>query len=297
MNIKEFTEKVRDEIAEILGKEVQVKEVDKLNEVKLHSLMILDSDANVAPAFYLEQFYDMYLDSGNWPETINRIIAAYQADSFPKHLDMEWFKDFNKVQGLVFHKLINYETNTKLLETIPHARYLDFAIVYCVHYESDKTGTGSILIHNSHLEMWHCTTQDLARLAEENTPRLFPLKVSTMSDILRECIGGTEDCPVNHKEPPNLPMHVMSNEARVNGAIAICYKDSLKNFSQTLNSDMVILPSSIHEVILLPLKENTDFNELRDMVVHVNRYQVVREEFLSNNVYLYRRNTDSVEIA
>lgn len=292
MTLNEFTEKAGNEIAKILGKEVQVKEVDKTNGVKLYGLMILEPDGNVAPTLYLDQFYDMYMDFGNWSETIDRIIAMYQADSFPKHIDMEWFKDFNKVQGLIFHKLINFEACTALLEKVPYTRYLDFAIVYCVHYESAEIGSGSILIHNSHLEMWHCTTQDLVRIAEENTPRLHPLKVSTMSDVLRECM----DNLINIEELPLAPMYMMSNEARVNGAIAIHYKDSLKNFAHTLNSDVVILPSSVHEVILLPLIENTDFNELRDMVYQVNRHQLAREEFLSDNIYLYQRDTDTVEI-
>ena len=296
MNIKEFTEKAGNEISKILGKEVQLTDVDKINGVKRCGLMIIEPNSNVAPTLYLEQFYDMYLDSGNWPETINRVITMYQHDSSPKHLDIEWYKDFNKVQGLIFHKLINFEANTVLLEKVPYTRYLDFAIVYCVHYESTETGTSSILIHNSHLEMWHRTTQDLARLAEENTPRLYPLKVFAMGDALRDCTSSIEDCPANVNEYLNSSMYVMSNEAKVNGATAICYKDSLKNLAQKLYSDMVILPSSLHEAILLPLEDNTDFDELKDMVYQINRTQLTREEFLSDNVYLYRRDTDTVEL-
>ena len=151
MNIKEFTEKVRKEIAEILGKEVQYKEADKLNNTKHYGLTIFEPGSNIAPTLYLEQFYDMYLETGNWRETINQIIALYQSDSFPKCLDMEWLKDFDKVQGLIFHKLINFESNTALLAKVPFTRYLDFAIVYCIHYENTEIGDGSILIHNSHL--------------------------------------------------------------------------------------------------------------------------------------------------
>ena len=291
MNINEFTEKARKEIAEILGKEVRYKEMDKLNNTKLYGLMILEPGSNVAPTIYMEQFYDMYMETGNWRKTINPIIAAYQSDSFPKCLDMEWFRDFDKVQGLIFHKLINFGANIALLEKVPYTRYLDFAIVYCVHCENEEIGDGSILIHNSHLEMWRCTTQDLARLAEENTPRLYPLSVCTMKDVIQECIG----CPLPDED--DIPAtYVMSNKARVNGAISIRYKGILKAFSSKLNSDIVILPSSVHEVILLPLLEHEGFKEFKDMVYEVNRYQLSKEEFLSDNVYLYRRDTDSIEI-
>lgn len=297
MNIKEFTEKARNEIAEILDKvEVQIKEVDKLNGAKRYGLTMHDSDSNIEPTLYLEPFYQMYMEGGNWSDIIHHIITSYFHDNFLKRFDMNWFKNFNRVKGLIFHKLINFEANTKLLENIPYTRYLDFAIVYCVHYEFAESGSGSILIHNSHLDMWHCTTQDLARLAEDNTPRLFPLTFSTMSEVISECTNNASDLPLSVKEADDIPMYMMSNKQRCNGAISICYKESLHNFSKLLKSDVVILPSSVHEVILLPLETKTNFKDLKDMVYQVNRTKLAREEFLSDNVYLYRRDTDNIEI-
>lgn len=294
MNIQEFTQKACTDITKILGCEVQYKEVEKLNGAKHYSLIILEPGSNIAPTLYLEPFFDMYLHTKNWKGTVDRIIRAYQADSFPKRLDMGWFKDFEKVRGLIFHKLVNFETNTELLEDIPYTRYLDFAIIYCVYYKDDEIGSGSILIHNSHLEAWGCTTQDLARLSEENTPRLYPLAVSTMENVLQECMADTEELlPIG--EIP-VPMHIMTNTEKANGAITILYQDALKNFADRIHSDVVILPSSVHEVILLPLREDGDFKEFRNMVCEVNRSGLAREDFLSDNVYLYRRDTGSIEI-
>lgn len=294
MDIKEFTQKACTEIAKILGCEVQYKEVEKLNGAKHYGLIILEPGNNVAPTLYLEPFFDMYLHTKNWKGTVDRIIRAYQADSFPKRLDMGWFKDFEKVRELIFYKLVNFEANTVLLADIPYTRYLDLAIIYYVRYENDEIGDGSILIHNSHLEMWGCTTQDLASLAEKNTPQLCPIAVSTMENILQECMADTEELPPFEEAP--VPMHVMTNEERVNGAITILYPDALKNFADRIHADVVILPSSVHEVILLPLQEEEGFQELRNMVYEVNRSQLAREDFLSDNIYLYRRDTDCIEI-
>ena len=295
MNIQEFTQKACTEIAKILGCEVQYKEVEKLNGAKHYGLIILEPSCNVAPTLYLEPFFDMYLYTKNWKDTVGRIIRAYQADSFPKRLDMGWFKDFEKVRELVCHKLVNFKANKALLEDIPYIRYLDFAIIYCVYYKDDEIGSGSILIHNSHLEAWGCTTQDLARLAEENTPRLYPLAVSTMENVLQECMADTEELPPIGEIP--IPMHIMTNTEKANGAITILYQDALKNFAERIHSDVVILPSSVHEVILLPLREDGDFKEFRNMVCEVNRSGLAREDFLSDNVYLYRKDTGSIEIA
>lgn len=291
MNIKEFAEKACNEIAKVLRKEVTCKEVDKLNGAKRYGLMILEPGGNIAPTLYLDEFYHMYLHTENWQETLNQIIVTYLSDSFPSSIDMEWFKDFGRVQELIFYKLINFDANTALLEQVPHTRYLDFAIVYCVHYENKEFGSGSILIHNSHLTMWHCTTQDLARLAEANTPRLYPLFVSTLENALTK-LG----CQTDNKEVLNTPMYMMSNKTSTNGAISIYYKDSLKTLANMLDSDVVILPSSVHEVLLLPLRGNDNFRELKDMVYEVNHTCLSEEEFLSDNIYLYRRNTDDIEI-
>ncbi len=294
MNIQEFTQEACTEIAKILGREVQYKEVEKLNGAKHYGLIILEPGYNVAPTLYLEPFFDMYLYTKNWTDTVGRIIRAYQADSFPKRLDMGWFKDFEKVRELVCHKLVNFKANKALLEDIPYIRYLDFAIIYCIYYKDDEIGSGSILIHNSHLEAWGCTTQDLARLAKENTPRLYPLAVSTMENVLQECMADTEELSSVGEIP--IPMHIMTNTEKANGAITILYQNALKNFAERIHSDVVILPSSVHEVILLPLREDDDFREFRNMVCEVNRSGLAREDFLSDNVYLYRRDTCSIEI-
>lgn len=295
MNLKEFCEKARMEIAGILGCEVRFKETEKINGAKHCGLIILEPGCNIAPTLYLEPFYDMYLDTKNWKGTVDRIIKAYQADSFPKRLDMGWFKNFENVRELICHKLINFEANTELLEAIPYTKYLDFAIIYYVRYENDDIGVGSILIHKSHLEEWGCTTQELARLAEENTPRLYPLAVSTMESVLKECMGCMEGFPPDGEDFP-AAIHIMSNHAKTNGAITILYQDALKNYADRIHSDVVILPSSVHEVILLPLKGNDNFDNLRNMVHEVNHTHLAREDFLSDNIYLYRRDNGNIEI-
>ena len=89
----------------------------------------------------------------------------------------------------------------------------------------------------------------------------------------------------------------MSNKNQVDGAISLLYKNALRSFSEQHNTDVAILPSSIHEVILLPLNGDEDFDSLRKMIQLINRTGISKEEFLSDNMYLYRRTTDRVEIA
>ena len=94
-----------------------------------------------------------------------------------------------------------------------------------------------------------------------------------------------------------FPMFVLSNTGNHNGAAAVCYKDVLERFSQKIKDDLVVLPSSVHEIMLLPLQKSNNIESLREMVCDVNRTMLDQSEFLSDNVYLYSRNDRQLMIA
>ena len=72
---------------------------------------------------------------------------------------------------------------------------------------------------------------------------------------------------------------------------------NLKEFADRTGADFYILPSSIHETLLIPVADNMELDYLTSMVREVNATQVTPEEQLSDNVYIYRRATDSIELA
>ena len=92
-------------------------------------------------------------------------------------------------------------------------------------------------------------------------------------------------------------MYVCSNSQKVNGAGVILYKDLLKQFAEKTGSDFYILPSSIHETLLVPVSDQMEVEALRSMVREVNATQVAPEEVLSDNVYIYRREDDKISLA
>ena len=92
------------------------------------------------------------------------------------------------------------------------------------------------------------------------------------------------------------PMYVLSNRTRVQGASCILYPNILKDFAAAVKSDFYILPSSVHEVILLPVQGDEDEEGLKRMVCEVNETQVEREEVLSDSVYYYSREREKLSI-
>ena len=95
-----------------------------------------------------------------------------------------------------------------------------------------------------------------------------------------------------------IPLFVLSNGDYMNGASVMLYKDPLRDFANYMGHDLYILPSSIHEVILLLDDEYVQSSEeLREMVRETNRMVVDQEEVLSDHIYHYDREKDEIRIA
>ena len=151
------------------------------------------------------------------------------------------------------------------------------------------------------MESWNLTVKDLYQLAGVNTPRLFPPSIRTMEDVLQEVLEPmNESYPIYEEEEDitqEIPFHIesphsmyiLSNSSGINGASALLYPQVIEKFSNSIKSNVYILPSSIHEVILVPFQEEIDKSQLTQMVNEVNETQVSKEEVLSSSVYYYDR--------
>ena len=85
-------------------------------------------------------------------------------------------------------------------------------------------------------------------------------------------------------------MIIVTNKEKVNGAVAICDKELLSNIAREHNSNLVILPSSIHECII-HIDNNPDMEMYSNMVREINETQVEPEEVLSDHAYFFNKET------
>lgn len=92
-----------------------------------------------------------------------------------------------------------------------------------------------------------------------------------------------------------IPMFVITNTKNINGAAAILYDDVLHELANNLESDLYLIPSSIHDIVAIPAEGDPD--ELSGMVADINKTQVCTQERLSDNVYFYNRKDGKVSIA
>lgn len=294
MEMKDFVQKVRAVFEKRLGEKyrVEVREVRKNNGVVLHGLLILGGKGNVVPTIYLETFFAAYEDGVPLSEVIDRIFEIYMEETPRGSINMEFFRDFQRVRDRICYRLIRRQGNDRLLEDLPYVEFLDLAVCFYYAYSESRLGDGSILIHNSHRELWGVGIQDLMRCAEENTPRLFPGKASPMSEILREAMDARDIPEPRHP----IRMTVLTNERRLHGAACILYPKLLEALAENKQNGFYILPSSIHEVILLDRQEGESTDGLRRMIYEINRSHVAPEEVLSDNLYYYSPSAKAVEI-
>ena len=278
---EKYMEQVKSAVERKTGKSVAIEKVSKNNGLVLDGLTILSEDENISPRIYLNDFFNEYLTNGV-NAAAEKIIQIYEEYRVKESVDISFFTDIEKVRPNIKIKLVNYEKNKAMLEKVPHERFLDLAITFTVALESDY-GAASIPIHNDHLELWGIDAEDLYNIAMENTASDY--EIIPMQDIIgtfvdRETAGNTE-----------MKMDILTTRSKQHGAAEMIYTNILDEYLKEKQIEkVVILPSSIQEVILFSCNQPIDVRYFQNMVKEVNKTMVNPEEVLSDNVYIYDGN-------
>lgn len=293
MKIEDFMEKVKNSVIEKLGKEYQVTvcKSDKNNGVVCTGLRVQKNDCSVAPLIYLDEHFRQY-KNGN--TTLSSIVKYVVKESRKKSpcVDIQQYLIYENIRKNVVYRLVNTESNRDLLEDIPHLEFLDLSIIFRCTVAQEDIGPASILIHNVHMKLWDITIQELYQDAVMNTPRLEEYEIKSMTEVMREIMteensdGSGQDAYMEEFSD-SVPLYVLSNKNRIEGAGCMLYPDLMKDFSDTIGSSFYIIPSSVHECLLLPPKEDVQGGEIRNMIKEINDTQVSIEERLSYSLYYY----------
>lgn len=301
---EKFYNEIKQTVQNFLGYQylVSVQTVEKTN-VTLTGLCIRERTCNIAPTIYLEEYYEAYNDNaGLSVERIaEEIIRVYRQNRPSGDFNINTFSNFAGIKERIVYKIINRKMNESLLEKVPYVPFLDLAIVFYVVLEKKQDCNATVLIHNNHMEMWKTSTKELFNLAAVNTRKIFTPEVKTMDEVMREILKeqtfGEALEEVTDRELDEIfeltesaekcQMYVLSNVQKLNGACAILYDDVLKNIAKRIGSDLWILPSSIHETLLIPHKAGQSFEELKKMVQEVNETTLETSDILSDHPYFY----------
>lgn len=292
-----FLENIKMNVQERLGPDfyVGLQQVLKNNGLLLDGLSILSKGATLAPTIYLNAYYDEAENGLPLSVIAEQIILLYEEQDLCSPGFCEQLEHFDEIKERIVYKLINASNNEKLLEDIPHFPFLDLAVVFYLMLSGNSEGQMTAQIHNNHLTLWNITAETLLALADQNTPRLIPAKILPIELALAEAGLRRENNDLFSEYRP-VALSVLTNQNGINGASCMLYKDVIKNFADREKDDIIILPSSIHEVLLTPYKKAFAIEDLNEMVTLINQSDVPPEDCLSNHAYLYSRKSDRITI-
>lgn len=158
----------------------------------------------------------------------------------------------------------------------------------CLTLEDEERNNMSVRVTEGILQQWEISEEDLFRQAYENMQNAG-YHIINMMQIIKEC--GFEG------EMPATKMFVLTNRKQLYGAAGILETDLLKNFSDRIGKNLFILPSSIHEVILIPDEGRFGESLLKEMIMDVNENVLQEEDFLADHAYYFDREKGEVRVA
>lgn len=303
MNYEIFKDVVKEKFMDYVPEEykhmqLEAREVDKVN-MTMDSINLRSENDRVSPTMYVNHMYNHYLEN----EDIDAVLrdAAETMINAIKNKPVVGNLDFEKAKDNIIFQLINREQNKEMLKDMPNRDYQDLSIIYRWVIDIAPEGVQSTIIHNSLANQLGLSEEQMFMLAAENTRRIFPPVVKNMNDVIMDMFV-KDGMPQEVAEmmigemPPENSMWVITNENGINGAVSMVYEDKLHELAEKLDTDLYIMPSSIHEVIAVSTSMG-DPNELAMMVNEVNTEQVALDERLSNEVYHYDKDLRKVTLA
>lgn len=284
MELNRFIHKVQHGVQEFIGQDVRVeaKKIVKNNNVVLDGLVIMKKGQNISPTIYLNDYFKEYVQGKPISTIVCEIMKLYEEKQLHENFNIDFFMDYEKVRSRIAYKLIHYKRNEQLLREIPHIPFLDLAIVFYCIVSDDTLGNATILIYQNHCDMWNVTVHDIYEVAKKNMPRLLPHFIQNMEDLVMDMLQ-----PEDLEGKLRVPMYILTNRTKLFGASCILYEGVLEAFAAQFGVDIYILPSSVHEVILIPNQGDMDSHQLEAMVHEVNETQLEEQEILSDTVYCY----------
>ncbi|MCI9279096.1 MAG: hypothetical protein HFH90_15675 [Lachnospiraceae bacterium] len=288
MDYKEFIEQVKRDLpgrltGDLKGASVEDSHVEKLQNASYDGIAIRPENGSMGISMSMEGYFAAVENGTPYQEVIGQ-IAEEAEESYRDRpvVRPEDYRDYEKMKPSLMVQLVGQEGNEAMLEKIPYQDMVDMAVVYWLDFGMTEEGRATALITNGLLESYGISQEQLHRDAMEQAARKQPFEIKGMNEMLAELMGG--DAPMNIGRET---MYVATNPSRMFGASVIAYPDFMEAAAEKMGGDFYVLPSSVHETILVPDDGKEMAAGLRAMVQDVNEVEVDPKERLSNEAYHY----------
>ena len=305
MNYEEFKENLANDVKEQMeskfGSEVTVetRTVEKMNET-YDALTVKPEDSIIGVNLNITNLYKEYEDGKDFDSLVNGAAeVAENALSNKPDFNLDAISNYGMMKDKLAIEVVSAERNKGMLETVPHKEIEDMAVVYrFIVGENGPAGVGSILVTNQMLDNYGVSADQLHQDAIRNAPEIRPLVIEGMAEVLAKQMGIEDLEMLGFNIPPEQEqMFVASVEGNIHGAGVLAYQDFMDQAAERAGGSFFILPSSIHEVLIIPDNGKFDTASLEQMVREVNATTVDLADQLTDNVYHYDAEEKVFELA
>ena len=248
--------------------------VHKINQ-DLDSISLIGENIKMSPTLYFNNMYDYYIGAEVSVEELALKAFETMLEGINQTEITGEFPDKEKFMENIFFQVINTEKNKTLLLEVPHREYLDLSIIYRYAVNISDNDIATTTINYILMDEFKLTEEELYEAAYKNTRRLLKPKVTS---------------------PGITGFYMLSNDLNIFGANGILYKDIIAKEAKKLNTDIYLIPSSIHEFLIQPVSNILKPKDLKEIIKEANEHVIDPEDYLSDSLYIYKLETDTIEV-
>lgn len=307
MNYTEFKQKIINKLKQqYLGSSFDFRDKKFIkNNITKEGLYLYSKFENISPVVYLDDLYEKYQDGYSLDKLVmivSKILVENRIDDYLKYSDIS--------KTILIPEIVNKKSNSEMLKNCPHYNYLDLSVVFRCLYSNS---TGSSLLTHSLMKRMNLCENDLYSKAMYNLIYNIGISINTLQNKLEQCISNEKhdfkiDYTIIRKKIKNIKDINFSISSRLKkneivwcsttpqifGASILLDKITLKYISALFENDIYIIPSSIHELLIVSV-DNYEVNFLKNMLMSANT-KIPIDEILSTNIYKYDRLSGDVTI-
>ena len=249
--------------------------IHKINQ-DLDAISMIGDNIKMSPTLYFNNVYQYYNDSDILIDEIAMKMFETMLEGVNQtEVTENAFPDKEKFMKNIFFQVINTEKNKTLLHEIPHREYLDLSIIYRFALNLSDNDIATTMINYILMDEFKLTEEELYEAAYKNTRKLLKPKVTS---------------------PGKAMFYMITNDLNIFGANGILYKDIIAKEAKKVNTDIYLIPSSMHELLLQPVSNTLKPKDLKEIIKDANENVIDPEDYLSDSLYIYKLKTDTIEI-
>lgn len=288
MDYKVFLETIINRLQEQLGKDynVQLISTPKNNRKDCMAVMVSRTSLGkikTGKSVEMEGIYLDYMEGKTLEDCVNSLLPVFKTEETNgKRLSevAEEVYNWEKVKGRVYPMLIGRKGNEDYLAGLLHRPFMDMEIIYYVTVDMNGEN-GNAKVTDSLGRHWGKTEEEIHTMAMENLDGTG-YKLTGLAELVAQMGDAAAE------EAMDSSMYVLLNESRCFGAAGILSEKVLQMCADRLKGDFYLLPSSVHEMIVVPVKREVSADDLKKMVTEINHEYVLPEERLCDDVFFCR---------